>query len=124
MRRQLNDGGQMRDDYMGSPISPLANIRASDPFLYHGRQESDDSGFSPSTRHTPENFLAQNMEDLSIYANPSEPWQADQSMDVGTTDNMPGAQQVDQIMSDGQVGYCQHQSTFLLELYFSKSTFF
>ena len=88
----------------GSPISPWANVRADDPLLYHRRQESADSGFcATSTPHTPENFLSQNMEELSLpYANPGDIWPHDASsaMDVDT----PTTQQLDQIMSDDQVG--------------------
>ncbi|XP_055334915.1 transcriptional coactivator YAP1-like [Paramacrobiotus metropolitanus] len=57
-------------DYdIGSPMSPVASMRQTDPFLggYHGRQESGDSGFSASTPRTPENYLAQTMDELSLY---------------------------------------------------------
>ncbi|OWA53319.1 hypothetical protein BV898_17754 [Hypsibius exemplaris] len=95
---------QMGDEYLGSPISPLASLRSTDPFLYHGRQESGDSGcFSASHPHTPENFLSQNMEELSLYAGTRDDWQqGGSSMDVtvAPSDSMTGAHQQDQIMSD------------------------
>ena len=89
MRRQ-----NVEYEMIGSPASPLTNMRINDPFLgvqqYHNRQESGDSGFCVSTPHTHENFLSQTMDELSLYSND---WDAGNSMDIATSIEQPGLSQ-------------------------------
>ncbi|GAU87816.1 hypothetical protein RvY_00613 [Ramazzottius varieornatus] len=89
-------------DMLGSPMSPLASVRLSDAL--HGRQESKDSGYGHSASRTPENFLAQTMDELSLTYH-ADIWDGNSNMDmtVGSDNNFVVDQQVDQIMTDSSL---------------------